>query len=313
MSMIRKNMEITLKTDPNLADLLLQGCRQIIEQLADEFNLDKSTIELGKTFDRETQTVGKLGKIYTISTIKYNNYYLAVAFGLYSRGIQYQSPLMKESNGWGCVDSRSTPGDDIDIYTGFCIYTVFLKNKDDNFLTTEYQTLPYNTYYVDTTSNKNIFNFNFYYLKNSTTNDIFIYSGSYHSLNSLIQSAIVTINNKNYIVKPNFIITSINEEDDEIYSLSPSYGVISGQFGNTFSKDNIVYSFILPCYAANEAGTVSYLYNSVDFLYKTIGNFTLGQEYIINGTLYVCIGLVGNNGLLVNTQLTYGEIKGEYE
>lgn len=312
MSMTIKNMEITLKTDPNLADLLLQGCRQIIEQLADEFNLDKSTIELGKTFDRETETVGSLKKIITISTIKYNSYYLAVAFGLYAQQ-HSQSPLMKESNGWGYVDKRSTHDDDIDIYTGFCIYTVFLKNKDDNFLTTEYQTLPYNTYYVDTTSNKNIFNFNFYYLKNSTTNDIFIYSGSYHRLNSLLQSAIVTINNKNYIVKPNFIITSINEEDDEIYSLSPSYGVISGQFGNTFSKDNIVYSFVLPCYAANEAGTVSYLYNSVDFLYKTIGNFTLGQEYIINGTLYICIGLVGKNGLLVNTQLTYEEIKGEYE
>lgn len=312
MSMTIKNMEITLKTDPNLADLLLQGCRQIIEQLADEFNLDKSTIELGKTFDRETETVGSLKKIITISTIKYNSYYLAVAFGLYAQQ-HSQSPLMKESNGWGYVDKRSTHDDDIDIYTGFCIYTVFLKNKDDNFLTTEYQTLPYNTYYVDTTSNKNIFNFNFYYLKNSTTNDIFIYSGSYHRLNSLIQSAIVTINNKNYIVKPNFIITSINEENDEIYNLSPSYGIITGNFGNTFSKDNIVYSFILPCYAANGDGTVSYLYNSVDFLYKTIGNFTLGQEYIINGTLYICIGLVGKNGLLVNTQLTYREIKGEYE
>ena len=57
MSMIRKNMEITLKTDPNLADLLLQGCRQIIEQLADEFNLDKSTIELGKTFDSRMNTI----------------------------------------------------------------------------------------------------------------------------------------------------------------------------------------------------------------------------------------------------------------
>ena len=90
-----------------------------------------------------------------------------------------------------------------------------------------------------------------------------------------------------------------------------SIGLIKGV--NTFSKDNIVYSFVLPCYAANEAGTVSYLYNSVDFLYKTIGNFTLGQDYIINGTLYICIGLVEKNGLLVNTQLTYGEIKGEYE
>ena len=312
MSMIRKNMEITLKTDPNLADLLLQGCRQIIEQLADEFNLDKSTIELGKTFDRETEKMEGLERIYTINTIKYNSYYLAVAFGLCSQ-TSVNAPLMKDSNGWDFVDSRSFTDGDIHIYKGFCIYIVFLKNKDDNFLTTEYQTLPYNTYYVDTTSNKNIFNFNFYYLKNNTTNDIFIYSGSYHSLNSLLQSAIVTINNKNYIVKPNFIITSINEEDDEIYNLSPSYGIITGNFGNTFSKDNIVYSFVLPCYAANEAGTVSYLYNSVDFLYKTIGNFTLGQEYIINGTLYICIGLVGNNGLLVNTQLTYGEIKGEYE
>ena len=311
MSMIRKNMEITLKTDPNLADLLLQGCRQIIEQLADEFNLDKSTIELGKTFDRETQNTVRAGKVYTISTIKYNSYYLAVAFCLYCSDIA-PSP-MKSSNGWYFINKRSVTSDDINIYEGFCIKIVFLKNKDDDFLTPEYQTLPYNTYYVDTTSNKNIFNFNFYYLKNSTTNDIFIYSGSYHRLNSLLQSAIVTINNKNYIVKPNFIITSLNEEDDEIYSLSPSYGVITGNFGNTFSKDNIVYSFVLPCYAANEAGTVSYLYNSVDFLYKTIGNFTLGQEYIINGTLYICIGLIGNNGLLVNTQLTYGEIKGEYE
>ena len=312
MSMTIKNMEITLKTAPNLADLLLQGCRQIIEQLADEFNLDKSTIELGKTFDRETKTVGSYERIYTINTIKYNNYYLAVVFGLCSQQT-YGPPLMKNSNGWGIVDIRSFTDGDVHIYKGFCIYIIFLKNKDENFPTSEYQTLPYNTYYVDTTSNKNIFNFNFYYLKNNTTNDIFIYSGSYHNLNSLLQSAIVTINNKNYIVKPNFIITSINEEDDEIYSLSPSYGVISGNFGNTFSKDNIVYSFVLPCYAANEAGTVSYLYNSVDFLYKTIGNFTLGQEYIINGTLYICIGLVGNNGLLVNTQLTYGEIKGEYE
>ena len=75
MSMIRKNIEITLKTDPNLADLLLQGCRQIIEQLADEFNLDKSTIELGKTFDRETQKFSSAARIYTINTIKYNNFY----------------------------------------------------------------------------------------------------------------------------------------------------------------------------------------------------------------------------------------------
>ena len=312
MSMIRKNMEITLKTDPNLADLLLQGCRQIIEQLADEFNLDKSTIELGKTFDRETQTVSHGEKVYTINTIKYNNYYLAVVFGLRIRNSPANA-LMNKINGMGYIEGSWTQFDTINLYKGICIQIAFLKNKDDNFLTTEYQTLPYNTYYADATSNKNIFNFNFYYLKNSTTNDIFIYSGSYHSLNSLIQSAIVTINNKNYIVKPNFIITSLNEEDDEIYSLSPSYGVISGNFGNTFSKDNIVYSFVLPCYAANEAGTVSYLYNSVDFLYKTIGNFTLGQEYIINGTLYICIGLVGNNGLLVNTQLTYREIKGEYE
>ena len=312
MSMIRKNMEITLKTDPNLADLLLQGCRQIIEQLADEFNLDKSTIELGKTFDRETQTVSHGEKVYTINTIKYNNYYLAVVFGLRIRN----SPaniLMNKINGMGYIEGGWTQFDTINLYKGICIQIAFLKNKDDNFLTTEYQTLPYNTYYADATSNKNIFNFNFYYLKNSTTNDIFIYSGSYHVLNSLLQSAIVTINNKNYIVKPNFIITAINEEDDEIYSLSPSYGVITGNFGNTFSKDNIVYSFVLPCYAANEAGTVSYLYNSVDFLYKTIGNFTLGQDYIINGTLYICIGLVEKNGLLVNTQLTYGEIKGEYE
>ena len=313
MSMIRKNMEITLKTDPNLADLLLQGCRQIIEQLADEFNLDKSTIELGKTFDRETQTVSHGEKVYTINTIKYNNYYLAVAFGLEEANVASANTLLNTINGMSRIQSDSTGFKDINLYKGFCIQIAFLKNKDDNFLTSEYQTLPYNTYYVDATSNKNIFNFNFYYLKNSTTNDIFIYSGSYHSLNSLIQSAIITINNKNYIVKPNFIITSINEEDDEIYSLSPSYGVITGNFRNSFSNDNIVYSFVLPCYAANEAGTVSYLYNSVDFLYKTIGNFTLGQEYIINGTLYICIGLVGNNGLLVNTQLTYGEIKGEYE
>ena len=312
MSMIRKNMEITLKTDPNLADLLLQGCRQIIEQLADEFNLDKSTIELGKTFNRETEIASAAKKIYTINTIKYNNYYLAVAFGL-EMFYHMDSVLMNTINGIRYIASGIIDFDTINLYKGFCIQIAFLRNKDDNFLTTEYQTLPYNTYYVDATSNKNIFNFNFYYLKNSTTNDIFIYSGSYHRLNSLLQSAIVTINNKNYIVKPNFIITSINEEDDEIYSLSPSYGVITGNFGNTFSKDNIVYSFVLPCYAANEAGTVSYLYNSVDFLYKTIGNFTLGQEYIINGTLYICIGLVGNNGLLVNTQLTYGEIKGEYE
>ena len=312
MSMIRKNMEITLKTDPNLADLLLQGCRQIIEQLADEFNLDKSTIELGKTFDRETQKVSNGEKVYTINTIKYNNYYLAVAFGLRIINVGISNVLMNTLNSMNSIDSL-TGFDTINLYKGFCIQIAFLKNKDDNFLTTEYQTLPYNTYYVDATSNKNIFNFNFYYLKNSTTNDIFIYSGSYHRLNSLLQSAIVTINNKNYIVKPNFITTSLNEEDDEIYNLSPSYGIITGNFGNTFSKDNIVYSFILPCYAANEAGTVSYLYNSVDFLYKTIGNFTLGQEYIINGTLYICIGLVGNNGLLVNTQLTYGEIKGEYE
>ena len=312
MSMIRKNMEITLKTDPNLADLLLQGCCQIIEQLADEFNLDKSTIELGKTFDRETQKVGGESKVYTINTIKYNNYYLAVVFGLrIANGTS--NILMNTINGMRYIEGSMTQFETINLYKGFCIQIAFLRNKDDNFLTTEYQTLPYNTYYVDTTSNKNIFNFNFYYLKNSTTSDIFIYSGSYHRLNSLLQSAIVTINNKNYIVKPNFIITSINEEDDEIYNLSPSYGIITGNFGNTFSKDNIVYSFILPCYAANEAGTVSYLYNSVDFLYKTIGNFTLGQEYIINGTLYICIGLVGNNGLLVNTQLTYGEIKGEYE
>ena len=313
MSMIRKNMEITLKTDPNLADLLLQGCRQIIEQLADEFNLDKSTIELGKTFDRETQKFSSAARIYTINTIKYNNYYLAVVFGLQGANPAPNDVLMNTLNGIGYIASDITKFDTINLYRGFCIQIVFLKNKDDNFLTTEYQTLPYNTYYVDATSNKNIFNFNFYYLKNSTTNDIFIYSGSYHRLNSLIQSAIVTINNKNYIVKPNFIATSLNEEDDEIYSLSPSYGVITGNFGNTFSKDNIVYSFVLPCYAANEAGTVSYLYNSVDFLYKTIGNFTLGQEYIINGTLYICIGLIGNNGLLVNTQLTYGEIKGEYK
>ena len=312
MSMIRKNMEITLKTDPNLADLLLQGCRQIIEQLADEFNLDKSTIELGKTFDRETEMVYHGKKVYTINTIKYNNYYLAVAFGLRMRNLTHDM-LMNEANGMDFIEGGWTQFDTINLYKGFCIQIAFLRNKNDNFLTTEYQTLPYNTYYADATSNKNIFNFNFYYLKNSTTNDIFIYSGSYHRLNSLLQSAIVTINNKNYIVKPNFIITSINEEDDEIYSLSPSYGVITGNFGNTFSKDNIVYSFVLPCYAANEAGTVSYLYNSIDFLYKTIGNFTLGQEYIINGTLYICIGLVGNNGLLVNTQLTYGEIKGEYE
>lgn len=312
MSMIRKNMEITLKTDPNLADLLLQGCRQIIEQLADEFNLDKSTIELGKTFDRETQKVGGESKVYTINTIKYNNYYLAVVFGLrIANGTS--NILMNTINGMRYIEGSMTQFETINLYKGFCIQIAFLRNKDDNFLTTEYQTLPYNTYYVDTTSNKNIFNFNFYYLKNSTTSDIFIYSGSYHRLNSLLQSAIVTINNKNYIVKPNFITTSLNEEDDEIYNLSPSYGIITGNFGNTFSKDNIVYSFILPCYAANEAGTVSYLYNSVDFLYKTIGNFTLGQEYIINGTLYICIGLVGNNGLLVNTQLTYGEIKGEYE
>lgn len=311
MSMIRKNMEITLKTDPNLADLLLQGCRQIIEQLADEFNLDKDTIELGKTFDRETQTLAQYREIYTINTIKYNNYYLAVAFG-FRCGNLPNTPLMKDSNGWGFLQSL-TAFSTIDLYKGFHLQIAFLRNQNDNFETSEYQTLPYNAYYVDSTTNKNIFNFNFYYLKNSTTNDIFIYSGSYHRLNSLLQSAIVTINNKNYIVKPNFIITSINEEDDEIYNISPSYGVISGQFGNTFSKDNIVYSFILPCYAANEAGTVSYLYNSVDFLYKTIGNFTLGQDYIINGTLYICIGLVGNNGLLVNTQLTYGEIKGEYE
>ena len=312
MSMIRKNMEITLKTDPNLADLLLQGCCQIIEQLADEFNLDKSTIELGKTFDRETQKVGGESKVYTINTIKYNNYYLAVVFGLrIANGTS--NILMNTINGMRYIEGSMTQFETINLYKGFCIQIAFLRNKDDNFLTTEYQTLPYNTYYVDTTSNKNIFNFNFYYLKNSTTSDIFIYSGSYHRLNSLLQSAIVTINNKNYIVKPNFITTSLNEEDDEIYNLSPSYGIITGNFGNTFSKDNIVYSFILPCYAANEAGTVSYLYNSVDFLYKTIGNFTLGQEYIINGTLYICIGLVGNNGLLVNTQLTYGEIKGEYE
>ena len=313
MSMIRKNMEITLKTDPNLADLLLQGCRQIIEQLADEFNLDKSTIELGKTFDRETQKFSSAARIYTINTIKYNNYYLAVVFGLQGANPAPNDVLMNTLNGIGYIASDITKFDTINLYRGFCIQIVFLKNKDDNFLTTEYQTLPYNTYYVDATSNKNIFNFNFYYLKNSTTNDIFIYSGSYHRLNSLIQSAIVTINNKNYIVKPNFIATSLNEEDDEIYSLSPSYGVITGNFGNTFSKDNIVYSFILPCYAANGDGTISYLYNPVDFLYKTIGNFTLGQEYIINGTLYICIGLIGNNGLLVNTQLTYGEIKGEYK
>lgn len=312
MSMIRKNMEITLKTDPNLADLLLQGCRQIIEQLADEFNLDKDTIELGKTFDRETEKLSGQAKIYTINTIKYNNYYLAVAFGL-KGGISAPSVLMNTINSMSYIMGDAIGFDIINLYKGFCIQIAFLKNKDDNFLTSEYQTLPYNTYYVDSTSNKNIFNFNFYYLKNTTTNDIFIYSGSYHRLNSLLQSAIVTINNNNYIVKPNFIITSINEEDDEIYNLSPSYGVISGKFGNTFSKDNIVYSFILPCYAANEAGTISYLYNSVNFLYKTIGNFTLGQDYIINGTLYICIGLVGKNGLLVNTQLTYEEIKGEYE
>lgn len=312
MSMIRKNMEITLKTDPNLADLLLQGCRQIIEQLADEFNLDKSTIELGKTFDRETEKLSSQAKIYTINTIKYNNYYLAVAFGL-KGGISAPSVLMNTINSMSYIMGDAIGFDIINLYKGFCIQIAFLKNKDDNFLTSEYQTLPYNTYYVDSTSNKNIFNFNFYYLKNTTANDIFIYSGSYHRLNSLLQSAIVTINNNNYIVKPNFIITSINEEDDEIYNISPSYGVISGQFGNTFSKDNIIYSFILPCYTANEAGTISYLYNSVNFLYKTIGNFTLGQDYIINGTLYICIGLVGKNGLLVNTQLTYEEIKGEYE
>ena len=312
MSMIRKNMEITLRTDPNLADLLLQGCRQIIEQLADEFNLDKNTIELGKTFGRETKKVGVGTKVYTINTIKYNNYYLAVAFGL-KADPDYGNILLSTINGMHNIFDNSTGFDVINLYKGFCIQIAFLKNKNDNFLTSEYQTLPYNTYYVDATTNKNIFNFNLCYLKNNTTNDIFIYSGSYHLLNSLLQSAIVTINNKNYIVKPNFIITAINEEDNEIYNLSPSYGVISGQFGNTFSKDSIAYSFVLPCYAANEDGTVSYLYNSVDFLYKTIGNFTLGQDYIINGTLYICIGLVEKNGLLVNTQLTYGEIKGEYE
>ena len=312
MSMIRKNMEITLRTDPNLADLLLQGCRQIIEQLADEFNLDKNTIELGKTFDRETKRVSNGERVYTINTIKYNNYYLAVAFGLRLRDIT-PDILLSTINGMNHIIDSSTGFDVINLYKGFCIQIAFLKNKNDNFLTSEYQTLPYNTYYVDATTNKNIFNFNLCYLKNNTTNDIFIYSGSYHLLNSLLQSAIVTINNKNYIVKPNFIITAINEEDNEIYNLSPSYGVISGQFGNTFSKDNIAYSFVLPCYAANEDGTVSYLYNSVDFLYKTIGNFTLGQDYIINGILYICIGLVEKNGLLINTQLTYGEIKGEYE
>ena len=313
MSMIRKNMEITLKTDPNLADLLLQGCRQIIERLADEFNLDKNTIELGKTFDRETKRVSNGERVYTINTIKYNNYYLAVAFGLKLRDIT-SDILLRTINGMYNIAKSSTGFDVINLYKGFCIQIAFLKNKNDNFLTSEYQTLPYNTYYADATTNKNIFNFNLCYLKNNTTNDIFIYSGSYHRLNnSLLQSAIVTINNKNYIVKPNFIITAINEEDDEIYNLSPSYGVISGQFGNTFSKDSIAYSFVLPCYAVNEDGTVSYLYNSVDFLYKTIGNFTLGQDYIINGTLYICIGLVEKNGLLVNTQLTYGEIKGEYE
>ena len=159
MSMIRKNMEITLKTDPNLADLLLQGCRQIIEQLADEFNLDKSTIELGKTFDRETQKVSNGEKVYTINTIKYNNYYLAVAFGLRIINVGISNVLMNTLNSMNSIDSL-TGFDTINLYKGFCIQIAFLKNKDDNFLTTEYQTLPYNTYYVDATSNKNIFNFN---------------------------------------------------------------------------------------------------------------------------------------------------------
>ena len=160
MSMIRKNMEITLKTDPNLADLLLQGCRQIIEQLADEFNLDKSTIELGKTFDRETELIGSNKKVYTINTIKYNNYYLAVAFGLIEAHSGPANTLISTVNGMSYIASNITKFDTIHLYKGCCIQIVFLKNKDDNFLTTEYQTLPYNTYYVDATSNKNIFNFN---------------------------------------------------------------------------------------------------------------------------------------------------------
>ena len=113
MSMIKKNMEITLKKDPNLADLLLQGCRQIIEQLADEFNLDKSTIELGKTFDRETELIGSNKKVYTINTIKYNNYYLAVAFGLEEANVASANTLLNTINGMSRIQSDSTDFKDI--------------------------------------------------------------------------------------------------------------------------------------------------------------------------------------------------------
>ena len=129
MSMIRKNMEITLRTDPNLADLLLQGCRQIIEQLADEFNLDKNTIELGKTFDRETEKFDNGKKIYTINTIKYNNYYLAVAFGLQESPTDYGGPLLSTINGMRYIKGNSTGFDVINLYKGFCIQIAFLKNK----------------------------------------------------------------------------------------------------------------------------------------------------------------------------------------
>ena len=48
-------IDIVLKTNPNLADFLLEGSQQIIERLADEFKLDKNTIEDVYIFDRETQ------------------------------------------------------------------------------------------------------------------------------------------------------------------------------------------------------------------------------------------------------------------
>lgn len=331
-------IDIVLKTNPNLADFLLEGSQQIIERLADEFKLDKNTIEDVYTFDRETQKRdygridGSLSTIHDVAKIiKYNqNLWLTIHFGFLwyvngreenllkdtndlvgwdgggtSRGIIYNSNTYNKS--YSASHNTTLKSPVINTYKGFIIEIGFINNKEEDFINSSsskyFQSLSYNYLEYNTLYKKDIMNLTINYLTATTDNFIYFYDSKFSLAPSIFQTGLIYINEEEYIVHSD--LTLIRTKDSYLYSLNVNYGILNGEFNN-FSLQDKNYSIILPAYLNSLNGENAYVDIIAPNLQKAQGMYTKYQEYVIDGTMYWCVAIDNtHNVLLLNEQITY--------
>lgn len=308
----------------------------ILSRLADEFNLDKNTIETIYTNAAPgAKSVPPYGAFFTVATIQYQDVWISLRFGIryYSRdyasaienynfgsSISYDSrPIPREGNGApvpfhkpnlsGGSDGQYRWED----YNGIAINFAIVKDKTDmawcdGSIYTKFQPTMQDTFFYDAKEKKQKLSFRLGYFINKENGLLLLYGFDYYRNASILQMGYLKTNDgmSCFLYSDFYLSNEINN-----YSLNPNYGILTGNFSNII-KNNQRFIILLPCYLCSNDGAKIYCDYFIQDWYKGQGDFKTNQSYVINGMMYLCIAASGNNAILINRQMSYEEWRKEH-